>query len=165
MYNIIHATNNHIEVIQALAHEIWPKAYGAILSEAQLEYMLKLFYSHASLQDQIETRHHTFILIKDENHFVGFASFCPHVENKAIFHLNKIYVLPSEQGKHAGKQMLDYVIEQIKKENGTSLQLNVNRHNKAFHFYEKQGFTILREEDIDIGEGYWMNDWVMERKL
>lgn len=165
MYQIINATNDHIDVIHSLAHEIWPHAYGSILSAPQMEYMLELFYSHSSLQQQMEIQHHSFILIKVENHFVGFASFCPHVENKTIFHLNKIYVLPSEQGKHAGKQMLDYVIDQIKKENAVSLQLNVNRHNKAFHFYEKQGFIILREEDIDIGEGYWMNDWVMERKL
>jgi ribosomal protein S18 acetylase RimI-like enzyme len=38
----------------------------------------------------------------------------------------------------------------------------VNRHNRALHFYEKQGFKIIREEDIDIGSGYFMNDYVME---
>jgi ribosomal protein S18 acetylase RimI-like enzyme len=43
--------------------------------------------------------------------------------------------------------------------------VNVNRHNKALHFYEKYGFKIIREEDIDIGEGYFMNDYVMELKL
>lgn len=165
MYQIINATKDHINAIHTLAHEIWPKAYSSILSVPQLAYMLELFYSYPSLKHQMESLHHSFILVKDKNDIVGFASFCSHHENGAIFNLNKLYVLPSEQGKHAGKQMLDYIIEQIKNENATSLQVNVNRHNKAFHFYKKQGFTILREEDIDIGEGYWMNDWVMERKL
>ena len=61
--------------------------------------------------------------------------------------------------------MLDYIIEEIKKSGAKALQLNVNRYNSAVHFYEKQGFKIIREEDIDIGEGFFMNDYVMELKL
>ena len=45
------------------------------------------------------------------------------------------------------------------------LELNVNRHNDAFHFYTKLGFSISKEEDNDIGEGYFMNDYVMEKVL
>lgn len=165
MYQIVKASIDHIKVIHDLAHEIWPEAYGEILSGAQLEYMLEEIYSPSSLQNQIGNLNHSFILIKNEKKFVGFASFSPHVEESNVFRLNKLYVLPEEQGKHGGKQMLDYITEQIKKEGATSIQLNVNRFNKAFHFYKKQGFTILREEDIDIGEGYWMNDWILEKKI
>jgi ribosomal protein S18 acetylase RimI-like enzyme len=43
--------------------------------------------------------------------------------------------------------------------------LNVNRNNKALGFYQKFGFVILREEDIDIGNGYFMNDYIMVCKL
>ena len=50
-------------------------------------------------------------------------------------------------------------------ENARSLLLNVNRHNKAISFYKKYGFDIIAEEDIDIGNGYYMNDYVMEKKL
>ena len=69
------------------------------------------------------------------------------------------------KGKISANKFLNYVITEIKKTGATSLQLNVNRHNKALHFYEKQGFKIIREEDIDIGEGYFMNDYVMELKF
>ncbi len=48
---------------------------------------------------------------------------------------------------------------------GTALQLNVNRSNKARFFYEKLGFNVVREEDIDIGNNYFMNDFVMEKKV
>jgi len=34
----------------------------------------------------------------------------------------------------------------------TSLELNVNRHNKARSFYEKQGFTITGEEILILGK-------------
>ncbi|MEO6949459.1 MAG: GNAT family N-acetyltransferase [Ginsengibacter sp.] len=165
MYQVINATKDHINLIRTLAYKIWPHAYGSILSSAQIDYMLELLYAHDSLEEQIENLHHSFILIKDVNDIVGFASFAPHIDNRSIFHLHKIYVLPSEQGKHVGKQMVNHIIHEIKNEGATSLQLNVNRHNKSIHFYKKQGFAILREEDIDIGKGYWMNDYVMEKQL
>ena len=165
MFQVIKATKNHIDVINSLAHEIWPHAYGSILPEAQLQYMLERFYSSSSLQNQMDHLHHSFIIVKNENEIVGFASYSPHDENPSIFHLNKIYVLPSQQGKNAGIKMLDHIIAEIKKEGANSLQLNVNRHNKAIHFYEKQGFNVIGKEDIDIGKGYFMNDWIMEKKF
>ena len=59
--------------------------------------------------------------------------------------------------------MLDHIVSAVKQKDASSLQLNVNRKNKALHFYEKQGFKIIREEDIDIGSGYFMNDYVLEK--
>ncbi|MEO6818098.1 MAG: GNAT family N-acetyltransferase [Ginsengibacter sp.] len=159
------ATKDHIDVIHHLAHKIWPTAYGDILSKTQLQYMLEKFYNYSSLQNQLETLKHSFILVKNENEFVAFASYSSQIKSKGVFRLNKLYVLPSEQGKHVGKQMLDHIIDEIKKEAATSIQLNVNRFNKAIHFYKKQGFEIVREENIDIGEGYLMNDWIMEKKI
>ncbi|MEO9022595.1 MAG: GNAT family N-acetyltransferase [Ginsengibacter sp.] len=161
MIEIKQAGVNDLNTVSQLAHTIWPLAYGAILSADQLEYMLNRIYSLSSLEHQYNILKHHFILVVDDDIPVGFASFSPH-ENPAVYHLHKIYVLPDQQGKHTGKKMLTYVLEEIKKNGATSLQLNVNRHNKALHFYEKQGFTIIREEDIDIGSGYFMNDYVME---
>ena len=165
MFQIENATTKDIDVIQLLAHQIWPHAYGSILSAAQLQYMLELIYSHSSLQNQMENLHHSFILIKTGSAVIGFASYSPHSDNGNIFHLNKLYVHPSEQGKNAGKQMLGFIIDDIKRKKAISLQLNVNRFNKAIHFYQKNGFYILREEDIDIGHGYLMNDYILEKKL
>lgn len=153
-----------LSTIRQLAFEIWPIAYGDILEKAQLDYMLEKIYSLSSLQNQFSVLKHKFIIVLEEETPVGFASYSPH-EDSSVFHLNKIYVLPRQQGKNIGKQILNYVIEQIRKSSATSLQLNVNRHNKALHFYEKQGFKIIRKEDIDIGAGYFMNDFVLELKL
>lgn len=153
-----------LEAIQCLAHEIWPTAYLGILGQQQLDYMLEKIYSLTSLKHQLSVLKHRFIILREEKIPLGFASYSPH-EDEAIYHLNKIYVIPSLQGRHLGKQLLTYIISQIKKSGATSLQLNVNRYNKALHFYEKQGFKIIREEDIDIGSGYFMNDYVMELKF
>jgi hypothetical protein len=46
-----------------------------------------------------------------------------------------------------------------------TLRLNVNRFNNAQFFYQKKGFQIVETIDIPIGEGYWMEDFIMEKKL
>jgi GNAT superfamily N-acetyltransferase len=154
-----------LPVIHDLAHSIWPSAYGDILSPDQLKYMLEKFNSLSSLHNQLLNSHHNFILVLDNNIPVGFASFSPKEENRSIFHLHKIYVLPNQQGNGIGKMLLEYVVNLVKEKGATSLTLNVNRYNKARYFYEKKGFHIAREVDIDIGEGYFMNDFIMELSL
>jgi len=153
-----------MRAVHDLAYEIWPAAYGEILSRAQLDYMLVKMYSLTSLEHQFHVLKHSFIIVSADEIPVGFASYSLH-ENADVYHLNKIYLRNDQQGKNLGKKMLDYVIEAIKKTGAKTLQLNVNRHNTAIHFYEKQGFKIIREEDIDIGEGFFMNDYIMERNL
>jgi ribosomal protein S18 acetylase RimI-like enzyme len=163
MIEIRPAEAGELATVSQLAHEIWPTAYGKILSKAQLDYMLEMIYSLTSLQHQYHTLHHHFILATEDGIPIGFASFSPH-EDPSVYHLHKIYVLPGMQGKSIGKKMIDYVIGKIRNNGAVSLQLNVNRHNKALHFYEKLGFIIIRKEDIDIGSGYFMNDYIMELK-
>ncbi|MEO6837877.1 MAG: GNAT family N-acetyltransferase [Ginsengibacter sp.] len=164
MISIRKAEKDDLFTVHNLAHEIWPFAYGEILGINQLDYMLDKIYCLPSLEHQYNILKHHFILVLDNEIPVGFASFSPQ-ENPAIYHLNKIYLLPSQQGKNIGKKIINYVCEEVKKAGGRSLQLNVNRYNKALHFYEKQGFKIIGNEDIDIGNGYFMNDYVMEMVL
>lgn len=164
MIDIKPAEKKDLEIINRLAYEIWPFAYGEILSTEQLKYMLEKFYSIPSLQHQQKSLKHEFIIVFENEVPIGFASFSAQADNLSIYHLNKIYVLPKRQGKNVGKQLLDYVISSAKNNGAISLQLNVNRNNKALQFYEKQGFIVIGKEDIDIGEGYFMNDYVMELK-
>ena len=165
MKSITDAGIDDLSIIHDLAHEIWPYAYGDILSPGQLKYMLEQIYSIASLQNQFVSLRHHFIIALDKNIPVGFASFSPKEKNRSVFRLHKIYILPKQKGKGTGKFILNYIINSVKKSGGNILELNVNRDNKALHFYESQGFKIVSEEDIDIGEGYFMNDYVMQKIL
>jgi ribosomal protein S18 acetylase RimI-like enzyme len=61
--------------------------------------------------------------------------------------------------------MLETIMQVLRTRGGKRLELNVNRYNKARQFYEKLGFTVIKEEDIDIGEGFFMNDYVMARSI
>ncbi|MBO9571033.1 MAG: GNAT family N-acetyltransferase [Chitinophagaceae bacterium] len=152
-----------IPAISILAHAVWPDTYTNILSEAQLKYMLDLFYSHQSLQKQFDEGH-IFLLLMMNAETVGFASYS-HDHEVGIYKVHKLYVHPMLHGKGFGKDMLDKIANDIIHKGGKAMRLNVNRHNRAKSFYEKYGFTIIGEEDIAIGEGYFMNDYVMEKKL
>jgi ribosomal protein S18 acetylase RimI-like enzyme len=154
-----------VHVIKELVHHIWPLTYHDILSAEQMDYMLDLFYSETSLQKQFQ-QGHQFILALNESEPVGFASYSPKDEkNNTFYRLHKIYINPNQQGKGIGKIIIDFIINEIKIKNATGLELNVNRHNKALHFYQKNGFEIIKEEDINIGNGYFMNDYVMLKKI
>ncbi|HEY0040237.1 MAG TPA: GNAT family N-acetyltransferase, partial [Flavisolibacter sp.] len=73
--------------------------------------------------------------------------------------------LPNQQGRGTGRFTIEQVIEEIKPRGATALRLNVNKHNKAKSFYERLGFTVISDVKIDIGNGYVMDDYVMEKKL
>jgi diamine N-acetyltransferase len=154
-----------IPAIRQLALHIWPTTYKEILSAEQLSYMLDLLYSDNALQKQIASGHE-FIIVDENKVAIGFASYSSKSEEEPfVYRLHKIYIDPDQQGKGIGKILLNYIINDVQSKNATHLELNVNRYNKALHFYQKNGFEIIREEDIDIGNGYFMNDYVMQKKL
>jgi GNAT superfamily N-acetyltransferase len=157
------ADADDINIIGWLAQQIWPVAYKDILSAAQLEYMLNLIYSPDSLKVQMQLNHQ-FVIAELEEEPVGFASYSS-LADPAVFKLQKLYVLPELHGKGLGKAILDFVTEEVLSQGAKILRLNMNRHNKARTFYERNGFTIVGEEDVDIGNNYFMNDYVMEKKI
>ena len=160
------ATVTDIPIIHSLAHNIWPLAYKDILSKDQLAYMLEMMYSREALYYQMEKQEHLFFVIFQKSVPIGFASVHPKYKTSpSIFRLNKLYLLPSFQGKGLGTKFLNFLERTIKRKGALSIELNVNRANKAQKFYEKMGFTIVNEVDVPIGNGYFMNDFILQKTL
>lgn len=156
------ASFTDITTIQRIANVTWPAAYEALLGKEQVAYMLDKFYSTASLQDQIKNGHFFFLAFNNYQ-AVGFASFS-RIEND-IYKLQKLYVLPSVQKSRVGEALLQTVETVVKSMGAEKLCLNVNRQNVAKAFYEKNGFEVIRKEDVEIGQGYLMNDFVMQKTV
>ena len=161
-FSIRFAELDDINTIGWLAQQTWPVTYGHIVPPEQLQYMLNLIYHPAALRRQILEEKHQFLMVEQEEEPIGFASWGALAE-PGVYKLHKLYVLPGIQGKGLGKAMLQFIFEDIR--GARALRLNVNRHNKALQFYEKMGFSIIGEEDIDIGNNYQMNDYVMEKQI
>ena len=150
-----------LNVVIDLTKKIWPVAYGEILSKAQLDYMIDKFYNETALRELIQKGHVFYVAQDDNGKDVGFVSYEINSEpNKTKIH--KIYVLPETQGAGLGRQFFELVKEKVIENNQKAVFLNVNKYNKALFFYEKLGFTIVKDEVIDIGNGYVMDDYVME---
>jgi ribosomal protein S18 acetylase RimI-like enzyme len=162
MFDIRNATVKDIPLIRELTFRVWPQTYINILSAEQIEYMLEMMYSAESLEKQIGEGCR-FIIVYENGNPAGFASY-QEIE-PGLWKLHKIYVLPNQQGKGTGKFMLNQIISAIKQQNANALQLQVNIHNKAKDFYEKLGFAVIKTINLDIGNGYFMNDYVMEKQL
>lgn len=162
MLSIRIATIDDIPLIRQLTFKVWPQTYAALLSQEQIDYMLKMMYSELSLIQQIENGCR-FIIINDENDAVGFASY--QEIKPATWKLHKLYILSSRQGKGTGRFVIDYIINEISQQKATGLQLQVKKDNKAKTFYDKIGFSVIEEIRLDIGNGYFMDDYIMEKKI
>ena len=148
--------------IRSVSERTWPSTYGHIISQEQINFMLDWMYSDASLEKQMNTGCEFYIASKQNDNGdldpVGFCSVSP---EDGAHKLNKLYVLPVAQGTGAGKALLNKAIEVAKAAGSTSLFLQVNKQNTAYTFYLKKGFIKELEFKFDIGNGFYMDDYVM----
>lgn len=165
MIEIHKNADSNFTSIRSIAEEVWPIAYGEILSKEQLHYMMEMMYSVTSLQKQADAKGHHFILAYSDKTPVGFASYEFNYNGTAGTKIHKIYVLSDQQGKGIGKILIDHIMNVARQNNQEALLLNVNKNNVAIHFYKKLGFIIIAEEVIDIGKGYVMDDYVMQLSI
>lgn len=156
--SIIPAVITDTPFIRHIAVHTWPSAYGNIISKEQIDYMLDMMYSDTALTEQMEKGHQFYLAIYN-NQPIGFASVS--LEGTEGCKLNKLYVLPTVQKTGAGKALLEEVITYTRSKQQSRLFLQVNKENKAKDFYTKMGFVIEREYKLDIGGGFFMDDYIM----
>jgi len=165
MIQITEASVKDIAKIQEIANITWPITYGEILTAEQLAYMLDLIYSDEALLKQIQNKEQLFYLISDSNSVIGFIGIEHGYKNETITKIHKIYLLPETQGKGYGKIFFEEIEKMALENNSNELLLNVNRFNTALNFYKKLGFEIKETVDIEIGNGYLMEDYVMVKNI
>ncbi|MDU1890867.1 MAG: GNAT family N-acetyltransferase [Dysgonomonas sp.] len=163
--NIIRATEDHIFIIQSLSERTWPVTFKDILTHEQILYMMDMMYSTSALQKQMKELGHHYLLAEEDGEYFGYVSYEVNYKDKNMTKVHKIYVLPSAQGRGVGRLFIDAVGEIAKNNDNNALSLNVNRNNKAIDFYSRMGFDIAYSENIDIGNGFLMEDYVMNKPI
>ena len=200
--NIAKATGEDIMCIHDMAQVVFRHTYREILSPEQMEYMMDWMYSPANLQKQLDEGHVYYIAYRDGKP-CGYVSVQPEGiadDGRLLFHLQKIYVLPSEQGHGLGRALFDRAVAHVREAAlarevsyvqevahmqevahacevaggcteecvegcvegcGVRIELNVNRNNPSIGFYHHLGLRILRQGDFHIGNGFYMNDYIM----
>ncbi len=164
MITLRKAKEADLEIVRDIAAATWPSTYLDIIGQAQIDYMLEKMYNKGELLKQLMEGHIFLIAEEGENQF-GFAGYSITGHEERIYKLHKLYVLPSAHGRGVGKILINEVFNQVKDAGASALQLNVNKHNKAKDFYLKGGFTIKESVKLDIGGGFFMDDYVMEYRF
>lgn len=155
---------DELSIVHEIAYATWPDTFKEILSQEQIQYMLNWMYDLKHLENQFN-QGHQFYVAELEEMPVGFIGIEPNHPEKGLTKIHKIYILPNKQGLGIGKKLIQYVRELSIQSEIEGLLLNVNRFNKAVEFYKAIGFNILFEENIEIGNGYLMEDYVMKLEL
>ncbi len=166
MIQLLPASIEQIPLVQEMAAETWPSAFGKILSQEQLAYMMQKMYSTSALKEQMEAKGHRFLIAYEGQKALGFSSFETNYLKKRHLKIHKLYILPAAQGKGLGSKFLKTLETAGQREGMKNLELNVNKYNKqALDFYLKMGFQKFREEVIPIGKGFVMDDYSLLKPI
>ena len=158
--NIISVENDtQIKEVERLADIVWREHYSSIITIEQIDYMLKSFQSFETISAQIQDNYNYFLLTDNQAN-VGYISY-KITEN--IMFLSKIYILAEHRGRGHAKSTVDYLKKVSQVENCTKIRLTVNQNNVgSINAYQKMGFINACTQIADIGNGFFMEDYVME---
>lgn len=152
----------HFRAIAELAEQIWHEHYTPIIGVKQVTYMLSKFQSAVAIENQTKKGKEYYMIMLNKK-LVGYLA----IEKKenALF-LSKIYVEQPQRGKGYGQKAMAFVARKAEEYGCDRISLTVNKQNtNSIEAYKKMSFSITRELVIDIGNGFVMDDYAMEKIL
>jgi len=161
---IIAKSEDEIATIESLADEIWHEHFTPIIGVKQVEYMLEKYQSSSVIRQQINSGH-IYLLVQREGRNIGYASFLADSIHNNV-QLSKFYLLNKQRDQGIGRLLMEHIETICQQQHIHRIWLTVNRHNSGpIAAYKKMGFTQTGEVIQDIGSGYVMDDFIMEKRL
>lgn len=145
-----------IREMSKMATDILREYYDPIVGKVQNDYMLGKFQSCAAIEEQL-AHGYSYYFVRDSSQNIGFLAFYPKSD---VMYLSKLYLYEAARGHGYARSMLSFVKDEARKMGLNAIELNVNKHNPTCRIYEKLGFVRLRSEKNDIGNGFFMDDYV-----
>jgi GNAT superfamily N-acetyltransferase len=156
-------TTADLQAIEVLAEEIWREYYTPLIGVAQVEYMVAKFQRVAAMEAQIREGYEYFLVRRDGSD-IGYTAVQPQAAERLLF-ISKLYLHKGARGSGTGRACMEF-IEQLARQRGLDrLWLTVNKGNPAVKAYEHLGFSIARPIVMDIGGGFMMDDYRMEKPI
>ena len=153
--------------LAAMAREIWFEYWPATLGEAQTAYMVDQFQSLEAIQRDMADHgyEYWFVCAADDGRRVGYTG--GHVEPETgRFFISKIYLMREERGKHFASAVIAMYEELCRTRGLDAMYLTVNKGNElGIRAYRGQGFTVIDAVETDIGHGFIMDDYIMEKRV
>jgi ribosomal protein S18 acetylase RimI-like enzyme len=156
------STEDQIAIVESLAREIWTEHYTPMIGAKQVEYMLSRFQSRQAISEQIKAGV-LYFLIMDDSAPIGYIAVQP--KGNELF-LSKIYVRCSQRGRGYGRKAIQFSETLAKERHLDKIVLTVNKNNiHSIKAYERTGFKNTGSLVQDIGSGFVMDDYKMEKTL
>lgn len=157
------ADDRSIARVAALAADIWREYFIPIIGTAQVEYMLDKFQSATAVAAQLKEGYAYYLFKDSSGDTVGYMAVQP--QGKDLF-LSKIYIRRDARGKGYARQAIEFIEELAAEKKLGRITLTVNRKNAgSIAAYRKMGFTVYDSISRDIGSGFVMDDYGMEKIL
>lgn len=160
-------TEEDIDRLTALANEIWNEYWPALIGQAQTDYMVEQFQSRGAIvRDMNEHAYeYWFLQAEDDGRVVGYTG--GHVEPETNrFFISKIYLLAPERGCGFASQTIRFYEDLCRNRGLRAMYLTVNKHNDlGVRAYLSKGFETIDSVETDIGQGFVMDDFIMEKKV
>jgi len=148
--------------LSEMANEIWMEYYSTFLDPELPRYVVTKVQSEEAIKEQI-SKGHLYWFIKNGDVNAGYACVVP--EGESLF-LSKIYVYKEFRGTGLGSKTLDEIIEKGKEMNIKRIYLRVNKHNRgSITVYKHKGFVIAEAIEVSIGDGFYLDDYLMEYRF
>lgn len=145
-----------------VARIVWREANVSFCTPEQVEYMIERYQSFEAISGQL-MHGYRYFLIEEGDVIMGYFGVQP--QGERLF-LSKFYILKEYRGRKLFSLGLQYMIELCKESGLESIYLTVNRNNThAYEVYIAKNFKVIAEEDNPIGEGFEMNDYIMEYEV
>ena len=162
MYIAKVSDEKQIELVAALACEIWHEYFTPIIGKSQVEYMLEKFQSKKSIEQQIQNGFIYFLMINNAEP-IGYTGII--IKDRELF-LSKLYVVSAQRNKGFGKQVVVFLEDLALEQGAKKITLTVNKNNSnTIGAYQKMGFINVESVIKDIGENFVMDDYKLEKNL
>jgi ribosomal protein S18 acetylase RimI-like enzyme len=127
--------------------------------------MLAQRYDPATIAAELSRRDVWWDTLSEDGRMVAFVS-CIALAAERALKVDKLYVRPDRQRMGYGGALLDRAWERAAQMGCSKLVLAVNKRNvNAIGAYRKHGFSIADAIVTDIGGGFVMDDYVMEKPV
>ena len=162
---LVERTNSRdLELVHDLAGDIWREHYTPIIGSEQVQYMLRNFQSATAIAEQIREGYVYYLLLSHDVP-AGYLAYVKQPDKEGL-QLSKLYVHRDMRGQGLGRAGLDLVQEHCPQLGLDLIWLTVNKHNSdSIAWYRHMGFEYAGSQVTDIGGGFVMDDYVLQKRL
>ena len=152
-------TRNDFKQLEPFAASIWEQHYTPIIGADQVAFMLDKYQSTQTMFDQFSAGYKYAVVICGDQK-AGYFAYDGKAE-KEVF-ISKLYIHKDFRRRGLGKYILDFIAKEARALGCTAITLSVNKDNSnSIQFYISCGFQTIKAQKVAIGEGFYMDDYVM----